>query len=350
VSSISLCMIVRNEEKMLERCLNSVKKVVDEIIIVDDGSTDSTKSIAKKFTNKIFDFKWCDNFSLARNYSFSKATCDYIMWLDADDVIPRESAKKIIKLKSFFNKDVYMLKYDIAFYNNKSTFSYYRERIVKNCSKSIWKGVIHECITPFGEIEYLDISIHHKKTESRYSDRNLKILKNIIKERKLTPREMYYYGRELFDNKKYKKSITVLKQFINTDNVWSENVIDACYLISICFERLNNEKCQMEYLLKTFYLDKPRANICCKIGDVFLKNKKYEVAIFWYKQAIQCENIAQKGGFVEEMFYNYYPLLQLCCCYYYIGNIEEAKKYNEKAGNFFESDVVKNNREFFNKI
>ena len=97
MSSISLCMIVRNEEKTLERCLNSVKKVVDEIIIVDTGSTDSTKSIAKKFTNKVFDFKWCDNFSLARNFSFSKATCEYIMWLDADDIITEENKETIQK-------------------------------------------------------------------------------------------------------------------------------------------------------------------------------------------------------------------------------------------------------------
>lgn len=88
--TISICMIVKNEEDVLGRALKSVQGIADEIIIVDTGSTDSTKEIASSYTNKIYDFEWCDDFSKARNYSFSKATKDYCMWLDADDVILEE--------------------------------------------------------------------------------------------------------------------------------------------------------------------------------------------------------------------------------------------------------------------
>ena len=63
--TISLCMIVKNEEKVLSRCLDSVKEIVDEIIIIDTGSTDKTKEIAKKYTNKVLDFKWINDFSLS---------------------------------------------------------------------------------------------------------------------------------------------------------------------------------------------------------------------------------------------------------------------------------------------
>ena len=69
---LSVCLIVKNEEKVLERCLACAKKFADEIIVVDTGSTDKTKQIAKKFTNFVYDFKWCDDFSLARNFSFQK--------------------------------------------------------------------------------------------------------------------------------------------------------------------------------------------------------------------------------------------------------------------------------------
>lgn len=93
--TLSLCMIVKDEEDVLRRCLDSVKEIVDEIIIVDTGSTDKTKLIASEFTDKIFDFKWCDDFSKARNFSFSKATKEYIIWLDADDVILEEDKLKI---------------------------------------------------------------------------------------------------------------------------------------------------------------------------------------------------------------------------------------------------------------
>ena len=88
-------MITKNEEKYLEQCINSVKDIVDEIIIVDTGSTDKTKEIAKKFNAKIFDFKWADDFSAARNESLKHAAKDWILVLDADEVIEEEDLVKI---------------------------------------------------------------------------------------------------------------------------------------------------------------------------------------------------------------------------------------------------------------
>ena len=72
MATISVCMIVKNEEKVLAGCLDSLKGLWEELIIVDTGSTDATKEIAKKYTDKVYDFTWTGNFSDARNYSFSK--------------------------------------------------------------------------------------------------------------------------------------------------------------------------------------------------------------------------------------------------------------------------------------
>ena len=95
MKEISLCMIVKDEEDVIARCLDSVKDLVDEIIIVDTGSTDRTKEIVSKYTDKIYDFEWVNDFSKARNFSFSKATKDYILWLDADDIILETELKKL---------------------------------------------------------------------------------------------------------------------------------------------------------------------------------------------------------------------------------------------------------------
>lgn len=100
--TLSLCMIVKDEERVLARCLDSVRKAVDEIIIVDTGSTDQTKAIARKYTEAIYDFDWVDDFSAARNFSFSKATMDYLLWLDADDVITPENLCALLDLKQNF--------------------------------------------------------------------------------------------------------------------------------------------------------------------------------------------------------------------------------------------------------
>ena len=90
-------MIVKNEEKFLQRCLDSVD--VDEIIVVDTGSTDKTKEIARNYTGKVYDFKWVDDFSKARNFSISKATKEWILVLDADEVIDNmKKIKEVIKV------------------------------------------------------------------------------------------------------------------------------------------------------------------------------------------------------------------------------------------------------------
>src|SRR5690625_4581747 len=75
---LSVCMIVKNEEKVLERCLESIHGIADEIVIVDTGSTDKTKEIATKYTDKLYDFKWINDFSKARNYAASKAIGEWI--------------------------------------------------------------------------------------------------------------------------------------------------------------------------------------------------------------------------------------------------------------------------------
>jgi glycosyltransferase involved in cell wall biosynthesis len=96
--TLSLCMIVKNEQKHLARCLQSVKPVVDEMIVVDTGSSDRTKDIATAFGAKVFDSPWTGDFSVARNYSLAQATGDWVLILDADEVIARQDHEELRKL------------------------------------------------------------------------------------------------------------------------------------------------------------------------------------------------------------------------------------------------------------
>ena len=97
--TISLCMIVKNEERILRRCLDSLADLVDEIVIVDTGSTDNTKSIAAEYTEKVYAFEWVDDFSAARNFAFSKATKEYIYSADADEALNGENRERFRILK-----------------------------------------------------------------------------------------------------------------------------------------------------------------------------------------------------------------------------------------------------------
>ena len=153
--TLSLCMIVKNEHDTLGRCLDCIKDIADEIIIVDTGSTDDTKKIALKYTDKVYDFEWCYDFAKARNFSFSHATKDYIMWLDADDIILEEDREKLKILKKILTPDIDMvlLKYNLNLDENKiPALSFYRERIVKRSKNYKWISPIHEVIPKDGKI------------------------------------------------------------------------------------------------------------------------------------------------------------------------------------------------------
>lgn len=329
-------MIVKNESDVLARCLESIKDVVDEIIIIDTGSTDNTKEIARKFTDHVYDFEWTDDFSKARNYSFSKATKNYCMWLDADDVVTDENRQQLINLKETLDPETYivMMKYNISFdEKGNSTFSYYRERLIRNHMRFYWKGAVHEVITPSGLIVYSDIAVSHKKLKAHDPGRNLRIYQNLIaKGRVLEPREQFYYAKELYYNKHYDESIKVLSEFISQKKGWVENSIEACRFLSYCYVAKKEDEAALIALIRSFTFDKPRAEVCCEIGKHFFDKKQYGTAIYWYETATMIEADFTSGAFISIDSYGYVPYLQLCVCYDRLGNREKAIAANEKAG------------------
>src|SRR5687767_12961429 len=99
--AVSLCMIVRNEEQNLAECLSPVATLFDEIVIIDTGSLDQTRQIARRFTPHVYDFPWCDDFAAAKNESVRRASGDWIFWLDADD---RLAPRAIDQLPGVLNR------------------------------------------------------------------------------------------------------------------------------------------------------------------------------------------------------------------------------------------------------
>lgn len=353
--TVSLCMIVKDEEKVIARCLECVKDIVDEIIIVDTGSTDKTKEICLNYTKSIYDFKWTDDFSLARNFSFSKANKDYCMWLDADDIVTKENQEILLDLKSTvsLDTDIIMCKYNTAFDDQGNPiFSYYRERIIKRSSNFLWSGRVHEAICPSGKIIYSDFAVSHKKIGPGDPDRNLKIFESMIAGNViLNAREQFYYGRELYYHKRYKEAIKVLNVFLEEGNGWIENNIDACKILSYCHYGDGDEKFALRFLLRSFEYDSPRAEICCDIGKHFFDKNMIIQAIFWYETALLCRRNDKSGGFVIEDCYNYIPYIQLSVCWYRLGQINKAIDYNNLAGKYKPNDSsYKRNKEFFDHI
>ena len=352
--TISLCMIVKNEEEILTQCLSSIKEVCDEIIIVDTGSTDQTKDIAKDFTDKIFDFEWIDDFAAARNFAFSHATKDYILWLDADDHLLKEDQLKFKLLKKNLNAsiDAVSMIYNIAFdeYGNP-TFSYRRNRLVRREKKFKWIGPVHEYLEVSGNIYPSEIAITHRKSDKTnvvQSDRNLIIYEKRLKNGEdFSPRDLYYYANELKDHAYFQKAIKYYRKFLATKKGWVEDEIRSYINMADCYRNLGKLIKEKKALVMSFIHDVPRPEVSCRLGDLYKANKEFNKAIVWYRLALEKES-NNNQGFKQEAYSTWYPHLQLCVCYWEAGEKKLAVEHNNCAKVYRPNDSsVKTNEKFF---
>ncbi len=350
--TLSVCLIVKNEEEVLPRCLNCVKTFADEIIVVDTGSTDGTTAVAKQYTDKVHLFEWCYDFSAARNFSLSKAGSDFIMWLDADDVISAENCKKIREVMKNPGFDMAFLQYAAASDGGEPALVYYRERIFRRSKNYRFAGAVHEAVPPSGKIEYLDITVLHDKIKAGDPLRNLGIYQRRISGGALLDeRDKFYYGRELLFNRMYRESIAVLENFLSGGG-WIENKIEACLNLAEAYFAMGDAKKAEEALLKTFSYAAPRSAACCMLGNKFLAEGDCKSAIYWYEAALTADNAVKNGGFFNPDYCGFIPLIQLCVAYDRLGDFETANRYNEKAGNLKprNSSYLANKRYFSEKL
>lgn len=333
--TLGLSMIVKNESAVLPRLLDGIKNAVDEIVIVDTGSTDGTQDIARRYTDKVYSFDWIDDFSAARNFALSKTTSDYWLWLDADDVVPPNTARAIARLmRKGKLPDIIMLPYVTATdENGDPTFSYYRERIIKNIPAVRWRGAVHEAVPLLGSVQKLNYPIFHSKPADRQNGtRNLDIYKNLIATgRTLDPRERYYYARELYFNGFTADAIAEFTAFIDMQGGFSVNKADACLMLSHCYGKLGNTDAALKYALDRFAYCIPDGEGCCRVGSLFADANDYVGAAYWYERALRSKPDIRSGAFIVHEYYDFIPLVWLSVCYDRLGNLKKAYAYHRRA-------------------
>ena len=153
--NLSVCIIAKNEEKNIRRCLESLKSYNFEIVVVDTGSTDDTEKIAQQYTDRVYHFQWKNNFSSARNFAISKSTKTYVMSIDCDECIDYIDVKKLQNLLAERKKQVGRIK--IRNHLTKSgTGQENTEWINRIFSKELfhYEGCIHEQVTAMNGEEY----------------------------------------------------------------------------------------------------------------------------------------------------------------------------------------------------
>lgn len=226
--TISLCMIVRDEENSIAQCLASVQGVVDEIIVVDTGSKDETKRVAAGFGAKIIDFIWTGSFADARNASLEAANCDWVLFLDADEYLDPNCHGALRTAIAYDNVEGYYIPF-INIYGSEEHPEQCKDilfRLFRNRSEYRFRGIIHEQVlnSILGKNNNASICIahnvaifhygylHSKVQEKDKIKRNLELLAQQIQASPDDKYVLYQYGLELYRAERYGESIEMLKK------------------------------------------------------------------------------------------------------------------------------------------
>lgn len=354
--TLSLALIVKNEEKVLARCLDSAKDIVDEIIIVDTGSTDSTVEIARRYTDKVYSFKWCDDFSAARNFSFEKCTRDFILWLDADDQIKPEDAQKI-KALDLSNKEIIISPYHYSHDEYGNTTSVVpRERIIKRSLGCQWREPIHEYILVSGNYYQADFAVHHYRIHVS-SERNIHILERVVKkfleskgaEGNENPdsitRNLYYLGREYSDFGKPDQALECFEYFVGRPGAFWEDVYHAWDKMAEIYFDKNDEGNLRRCVFEGLKVEERRAEPCYYMGQFYLIKNQLDRALYWFHTCLNIKRPSSLLASHRPEYYTWLPCLQLCVTYSRLGDWKKAAEYNERVIQYRPTD----SRALFNR-
>lgn len=329
--TISLCMIVKNEEGVLARCLDSVADLVDEIVIVDTGSSDRTKEIAAKYTDLIYDFEWIHDFSAARNFAFSKAGMEYIYSADADEVLDEENRERFRILKENLLPEIELVQMK---YGNQLQFGTvynfdeeYRPKLFKRKRDFIWEEPIHEMVRLMPIIYDSDVVITHMPQQS-HADRDLaNFRKQTGQGVRLSKRLHNMYAKELFlagSEEDFKAAAAFFRESAADEARGEDELAEAC-LVAARAARLSGDTIGFLKYTSKIIAGEGCSEVCCELGQFYEDAKDYEEAAVWYYNAVyETEPVLKKAaGDIE-------GLEGLIRCYEKLGQLETARIYREE--------------------
>ncbi len=325
--TVSVCMIVKNEENVLARCLDSLRGLYDELIIVDTGSTDRTKEIAEKYTDKIFDFKWVGDFSKARNFSVSKATMDYIYVPDADEVLDEENRKRFKLLKENLLPEIEIV--EMRYVNqlsNGTVYNFdkeYRPKLYKRLREFSFIEPVHEMVRLDPVVYESDIDIIHMP-ENLHGKRDLEILEREADLRGvLSERLTLMFAKELLmvgEKDDFMASKDYFAKLASSTE--SDSLLKAsCIVLAKTALLLKDTAALLKYSLKDIVRD-GSSEMCSILGAFYEETGDYEEAAMWYYNARYETEAELCLKYKEDI-----PLLGLSRVYRALGEEETAIQY-----------------------
>jgi len=334
---ISLHMIVRNAESKLGRTLNSVKSFVDEMIIVDTGSTDGTKAVAEMYGAQVFDYEWNDDFSAARNYALSKTTGDWVTWFDAGDVLTPESIARFewIREQPVMTDPNSTVNYIVGFLNrNYDEFGnvytlHATPRLIRKSADPNWIMPIHEAPVVGEPISHVERGLIVDDPEGQLSvatDRNLRIIEKYLAINDVNhDRYKYLRARELELLERYEEAVVDADK-IGELELDSGSAGDYYLVVGRSFGKLGIVEKQKEMLLKASAHLPELPTPFFLLGEIEYEVGNWRKAIPFY-QAASGDNRKQPAWVAIVPHHTYQPLERLANCYLALGEMDLANQF-----------------------
>lgn len=358
---ISIAMIVRDEEATLARCLDSIAGRVDEIVIVDTGSQDRTRDVARRYTDQVHDFAWIKDFAAARQYAFDRARGDWVGYVDADDVV--KGAERIRDLAEAAGPDVgaicwpYVVAWDAY---GHPTCEFWRERLVRNDGSYRWRGRVHEVLSsarPYREQYSPEVVIEHRpplRREERAWDHNRRNLEILEAEYAAAngaadARLLFYLAREYAECGESERALEVYAEH-GKRCAWGDERYQALLQVAELHLRLERDDAAIDALLAAL-------KVCPHWPDAyFALVRVYYHRGDWHKVAHWTEvgramPQPQTLLFTNPMDYRYNWLIYYTNALYRLGDTAAALRWTRAALAICPEDAMhRQNLAFFKQL
>jgi len=352
MATISLVMIVKDEEKILERSIQSVKSIIDEFIIVDTGSIDKTKDIINKY-GKVFELPFT-NYVDTKNEALKLATGDYIILLDADEYI----VSGIDKLKTYAdNQLVECVAAKIIEGNDRVIAnSYFRNRMWRNNREWKYDGPgVHEVLCGPGPIIYDgEIKVRHDHSHREQKDAEtiiqkywgyVDILNNFLKDNPSDGRALFYLARTYKDLGKSLTAITIYEKYLELNTFFIDERWQAAYDIAQCYKAEGEYDKAIMFCDKAISIDSRRAEAYNLKGFMYYAMQDWDKAIECYEKSLKQKFPEDVTLFINPQEYDRIPLDNISICYDRVGRHREARECMRKCievSQFVDTRVINN--------
>lgn len=338
MNPFSICLIAKNEEKRIERCLSSASELDAEIVLVDTGSTDRTRELAAKYTDKIYHFDWCNDFSAARNFSISKATYDWILVLDCDEYVEDYDIAGLLQFMSDENTEhVGLLLRRNEMADGLTCMDDYVERLFYR-PKHRYEGIIHEQVSRNDGKEltcyripltvYHDGYVGNPDDVKRKAERNKNLLLKALKKEPENPYLYFQLGQADYMAGNYASACTFYGKGLEFD---LDPALTYVQLMVINYGEtlLATGRYEDALMLEGIYDEfATTADFVCLMGLIYIRNNQPLKAILEFMKALTI-----KEHFREDTN-NTFPRYHIGLIYEAMGNTTDAIKFFESCGNY----------------